>query len=57
MTSQRNLSIVRSQIQSKEKERKILQLTMREILAVPEGEGKMYKGVGKMYAFRAPGEA
>ncbi len=24
---------------------------MREIGTIPEGEGKMYKGVGKMYAF------
>lgn len=50
--SQKQLSIVKAQIQGKEKERRILQLTMRELAAVPEAksedDGRMYKGVGKM---------
>lgn len=38
-------------MQSKEKEKKILALTMRELDAIPkdDDEVKMYKGVGKMY--------
>jgi len=37
-------------MQSKEKERKILNLTMREIKAIPKDDSdvKLYKGVGKM---------
>lgn len=50
--SQKQLSIVKTQIQSKEQERKILTLTQRELSAVPERtrgeETRMYKGVGKM---------
>ena len=50
--SQKQLSIVKTQIQSKEKERKILTLTMRELSAVPKEtrgeETRMFKGVGKM---------
>ncbi|KAL7419224.1 hypothetical protein Q5752_006061 [Cryptotrichosporon argae] len=49
ITSQRALSGVRAQVGSKEKERKILQLTMRELEGVPQGEGTMYRGVGKMF--------
>jgi hypothetical protein len=53
VASQRALSLVRAQIQSKEKERKILSLTMREINAIPkdDSEVKLYKGVGKMSVF------
>ena len=53
IATQRSLQIVRAQIQSKEKERKILSLTMREIDAIPkdDDEVKMYKGVGKMFVF------
>ncbi|WWC95658.1 hypothetical protein V866_002523 [Kwoniella sp. B9012] len=46
--SQKQLSIVRAQIQSKEKEKKILSLTVRELDTVPR-DGVMYKGVGKMF--------
>ncbi|KAK6908626.1 prefoldin subunit 1 [Kwoniella mangroviensis CBS 10435] len=46
--SQKQLSIVRAQIQSKEKEKKILSLTVRELDTVPRN-GVMYKGVGKMF--------
>lgn len=47
--SQRNLSIARSQIQQKEKDRRIVQLTISEIGAIPRSEDvKLYKGVGKM---------
>ncbi|ORY34589.1 Prefoldin [Naematelia encephala] len=49
VNSQRALSVVRSQMQSKEKERKILQLTMRELETVPKDEDRMYRGVGKMF--------
>ncbi|WVQ84795.1 hypothetical protein IAT38_006952 [Cryptococcus sp. DSM 104549] len=54
ITSQKQLSVVRNQINSKEKERRILSLTVRELGAVPAGEtesggGRMYKGVGKMF--------
>ncbi|WVW87098.1 hypothetical protein I302_109155 [Kwoniella bestiolae CBS 10118] len=48
--SQKQLSLVRAQIQSKEKEKKILSLTVRELDNVPrDGSGAMYKGVGKMF--------
>jgi prefoldin subunit 1 len=46
--SQRELSVVRSQIQNKERERKILELTMRELDTIPAAEDKMFRGVGKM---------
>lgn len=51
--SRKDLSLVTAQIQAKEKERRILQLTSRELGSVPEREEKgdevkMYKGVGKM---------
>lgn len=47
VTSQRALAVVKTQIQSKERERKILQLTMRELATVPQ-ESRLYTGVGKM---------
>ncbi|KAF8529195.1 Prefoldin [Hysterangium stoloniferum] len=46
--SQRALSITRAQVTSKERERKILQLTIDEIHSM-EGDVNMYKGVGKMF--------
>ncbi|EKC99366.1 hypothetical protein A1Q2_06303 [Trichosporon asahii var. asahii CBS 8904] len=49
INGQRQSAIVRAQIQQKEKEKKILELTMRELASVPEGEGKLYRGVGKMF--------
>ncbi|KAK8849805.1 hypothetical protein IAR55_005141 [Kwoniella newhampshirensis] len=50
ITSQKQLSLVRAQIASKEKERKILTLTVRELATVPnDKENKMYRGVGKMF--------
>ncbi|WWC92634.1 uncharacterized protein L201_007593 [Kwoniella dendrophila CBS 6074] len=50
ITSQKQLSIVKAQIQSKEKEKKILNLTVRELNTVPKDESStMYKGVGKMF--------
>ncbi|WVR07912.1 hypothetical protein IAU60_004955 [Kwoniella sp. DSM 27419] len=49
ITSQKQLSLVRAQIASKEKERKILTLTVRELGTVPKEDSKMYKGVGKMF--------
>jgi prefoldin subunit 1 len=46
--SQRALSISVQQTTAKERERRILQLTMNEISQV-EPEVNLYKGVGKMY--------
>jgi prefoldin subunit 1 len=40
---------VRAQVQNKEKERKILELTMRELDTIPAKEDKMFRGVGKMW--------
>ncbi|OWZ52848.1 prefoldin subunit 1 [Cryptococcus neoformans var. grubii Br795] len=48
ITSQKQLAVVRAQITSKEKERRILALQMKELGNVP-GDGGMYKGVGKMF--------
>ncbi|ODN87720.1 prefoldin subunit 1 [Cryptococcus wingfieldii CBS 7118] len=64
ISSQKQLSIVRSQIASKDKEKKILALTRREIGDVPVcvdgqgqgGGGKMYKGVGKMFVEQSRAE-
>ncbi|GMK56570.1 hypothetical protein CspeluHIS016_0304100 [Cutaneotrichosporon spelunceum] len=49
VSSQRQLGVVRAQTQAKEKERRILELTMRELDTVPAGEGRMFRGVGKMF--------
>ncbi|TXT13008.1 hypothetical protein VHUM_01409 [Vanrija humicola] len=49
VTAQRQHSLVRAQIQSKEKERKILDLTVRELATVPQGDTRMFRGVGKMF--------
>ncbi|RSH78146.1 uncharacterized protein EHS24_002602 [Apiotrichum porosum] len=49
ITSQRQLQMVKAQIGSKEKERKILELTMRELATIPGDDTKMYRGVGKMF--------
>ncbi|WWC66049.1 uncharacterized protein I303_108671 [Kwoniella dejecticola CBS 10117] len=49
ITSQKQLSIVRAQIQSKEKDKKILTLTVRELGYVPKEHDGLYKGVGKMF--------
>jgi len=47
--SQRNLAVTKAQIQQKEKDRRILQLTIAEIGELPRSEDiKLYKGVGKM---------
>jgi len=46
--SQRALSISTQQISSKERERKILQLTIKEISTMDQ-DVHLYKGVGKMY--------
>ncbi|ORX37552.1 Prefoldin [Kockovaella imperatae] len=52
VSATRSLSVVRAQIQSRERERKILTLTQRELADVP-GECKMYKGVGKMFVLQS----
>ncbi|KAK7686622.1 hypothetical protein QCA50_010222 [Cerrena zonata] len=46
--SQRNLNIAKTQIQGKERERRILQLTIEEINSLNE-DVNVYKGVGKMF--------
>lgn len=46
--SQRALTVTRSQTAAKERERRILQLTIDEIAAIKQ-DVKMYKGVGKMF--------
>ncbi|KAF9515032.1 hypothetical protein BS47DRAFT_823977 [Hydnum rufescens UP504] len=48
--SSRNLSLSRAQTAQKDKERRILQLTIAEIGTFPRTEAvKLYKGVGKMF--------
>ncbi|PCH34094.1 Prefoldin [Wolfiporia cocos MD-104 SS10] len=46
--SQRALNISRQQIAAKERERRILQLTIAEISSL-QGDVNLYKGVGKMF--------
>ncbi|KAG1793933.1 Prefoldin [Suillus plorans] len=46
--SQRALNISRQQSASKDRERRILQLTIDEIQGI-EGDVNLYKGVGKMF--------
>ncbi|KAG9011251.1 hypothetical protein FRB94_003259 [Tulasnella sp. JGI-2019a] len=51
--SSRALAISKAQIAQKERDKKMLQLTISELGAIPKGDGvgdvKMYKGVGKMF--------
>jgi prefoldin subunit 1 len=48
--SQRNLAVAKAQIQQKEKDRRITQLTIAEIGELPRSDDiKLYKGVGKMW--------
>lgn len=49
MQSQRALSVSRQQTQAKERERRIVQLTIDELNQI-KGDVNLYKGVGKMYA-------
>ncbi|RPD65067.1 Prefoldin [Lentinus tigrinus ALCF2SS1-7] len=46
--SQRALNISKQQIAAKERERRILQLTIEEITSL-QGDVNLYKGVGKMF--------
>ncbi|KAI9445405.1 Prefoldin [Lactarius indigo] len=46
--SQRALSVTRQQVANKERERRILQLTVSEIGQI-ENSANVYKGVGKMF--------
>ncbi|KAI0931408.1 hypothetical protein AcW1_001185 [Taiwanofungus camphoratus] len=46
--SQRALNVSRQQIVAKERERRILQLTIEEITSL-QGDVNLYKGVGKMF--------
>ena len=45
--SQRALNVSKQQIAAKERERRILQLTIEEITSL-QGDVNLYKGVGKM---------
>ncbi len=45
--SQRNLNVARQQMAAKERERRILQLTIEEVTSL-QGDVNLYKGVGKM---------
>ena len=51
--SQRALSLSVQQAQAKERERRILQLTIDEISTIKE-DVKLYKGVGKMFDLVPP---
>ena len=46
--SRRSLDLAAQQVQAKERERRILQLTIDEISQMPQ-DVNMYKGVGKAY--------
>ncbi|KAH9950985.1 Prefoldin [Amylocystis lapponica] len=46
--SQRALNVSRQQVAAKERERRILQLTIEEITSL-KGDVNLYKGVGKMF--------
>ena len=47
LQSQRALNVSRQQIAAKERERRIVQLTIEEITSL-QGDVNLYKGVGKM---------
>lgn len=48
VVSQRSLNQVNGQIAAKSREKRILELTTRQLDAIPAGDDvKMYKGVGK----------
>lgn len=49
VNSQRALNITRQQTLNKERERRVLQLTIEEITSI-EGDVNLYRGVGKMCA-------
>ncbi|KAI0756513.1 Prefoldin [Daedaleopsis nitida] len=48
LQSERALNVVKQQIAAKERERRILQLTIEEISSI-QGDVNLYKGVGKMF--------
>ncbi|KAL7414106.1 Prefoldin [Mrakia frigida] len=48
--SQKDLSLVRAQLAGKDREKRVLELTAKQLDQVPKEEGaKMYRGVGKMF--------
>jgi prefoldin subunit 1 len=47
VTANRNLNLTKAQIASKERERRILQLTIKEVSSL-EQDVNVYRGVGKM---------
>ncbi|KAG7562392.1 hypothetical protein FFLO_02172 [Filobasidium floriforme] len=50
VVSQRSLNQVNGQIAAKSREKRILELTTRQLDAIPAGDDvKMYKGVGKAF--------
>jgi hypothetical protein len=48
VNANRNLNLTKAQIASKERERRILQLTIKEVDAL-KPDVNVYRGVGKMY--------
>ncbi|PVF97705.1 Prefoldin beta-like protein [Serendipita vermifera] len=48
VTANRNLNLTKAQIASKERERRILQLTIKEVSSL-EPDVNLYRGVGKMF--------
>ncbi|CAG8657660.1 12043_t:CDS:2, partial [Acaulospora colombiana] len=48
VTANRNLNLTKAQIASKERERRILQLTIKEVSSL-ESDVNVYRGVGKMF--------
>ncbi|KIK97678.1 hypothetical protein PAXRUDRAFT_31649 [Paxillus rubicundulus Ve08.2h10] len=51
--SQRSLNLARQQCATKERERRIVQLTIDEITSI-RGDVNLYKGVGKMFMMVPP---
>ncbi|KAG8777172.1 hypothetical protein FRC19_003126, partial [Serendipita sp. 401] len=53
INANRNLTLTRAQVSSKERERRIVQLTLNEVSSLGSGKDgedvKLYKGLGKMF--------
>jgi hypothetical protein len=50
ISSQKELSLTQASIAAKNREKRMLQLTVQDLASVPREEPvKMYEGVGKMY--------
>lgn len=53
IAAQQQISLVRTQAASKQREMRLAQLTRSEIASLPS-DTAVYEGVGKMYAFSLP---